>query len=305
MTPPEPASIVETHSAVVVFFGDRAFKVKKPVDLGFLDFRSRAAREAVCHREVELNRRLAPDVYLGVSDVLDPDGVVCDHLVVMRRMPAERRLSHLARGRRSTSTGRSSRSPTRWPPSTADPSEQHAADAAATADATRARWRANTPSLLEHAPDIVDASTVEAVQSARRSRTSTVVVGSSSSGSPTGGPSTATATSSPTTSSASTTGPASSTASSSTTRSASATACPTRRSSPWTSSTSAGPTWPSGSSMRTGRRRPTSGLSSLEHHHVAYRAQVRAKVAAIRAAQGDVAQRRASPGVTSNRLTPT
>ena len=96
MTPPEPAGIVETHSAVVVFFGDRAFKVKKPVDLGFLDFRSRAAREAVCHREVELNRRLAPDVYLGVSDVLDPDGEVCDHLVVMRRMPAERRLSHLA-----------------------------------------------------------------------------------------------------------------------------------------------------------------------------------------------------------------
>ena len=99
MTPPEPASIVETHSAVVVFFGDRAFKVKKPVDLGFLDFRSRAAREAVCHREVELNRRLAPDVYLGVSDVLDPDGEVCDHLVVMRRMPAERRLSHLVQSR--------------------------------------------------------------------------------------------------------------------------------------------------------------------------------------------------------------
>src|SRR5688572_24921960 len=96
MTPPEPAGVAETHSAVVFFFGDRAFKVKKPVDLEFLDFRSRAAREAVCHREVDLNRRLAPDVYLGVSDVLDPDGAVCDHLVVMRRMPADRRLSQLA-----------------------------------------------------------------------------------------------------------------------------------------------------------------------------------------------------------------
>ena len=91
------------------------------------------------------------------------------------------------------------------------------------------------------------------------------------------------------------TGPASSTASSSTTRSASATACRTRPSSPWTSSTSAGPIWPSGSSTRTGRRRPTSGRASLEHHHVAYRAQVRAKVAAIRAAQGDDAQRRGGP----------
>ena len=105
MTPPEPASLVETHSAVVVFFGDRAYKVKKPVDLGFLDFRSRAAREAVCHREVELNRRLAPDVYLGVSDVLDPDGEVCDHLVVMRRMPVERRLSQPRRGRRRPRPG--------------------------------------------------------------------------------------------------------------------------------------------------------------------------------------------------------
>jgi uncharacterized protein len=49
----------------------------------------------VCHREVELNRRLAPDVYLGVADVHGPDGEVCDHMVVMRRMPGDRRLSRL------------------------------------------------------------------------------------------------------------------------------------------------------------------------------------------------------------------
>jgi aminoglycoside phosphotransferase family enzyme len=62
--------VTETHSAEVCFVGDRAYKVKKPVDLGFLDFRRRTDREQVCHREVELNRRLAPDVYLGVADVL-------------------------------------------------------------------------------------------------------------------------------------------------------------------------------------------------------------------------------------------
>jgi aminoglycoside phosphotransferase family enzyme/predicted kinase len=89
--------ILETHAAVLFFVGDRVFKLKKPVDLGFLDFRRRADREAVCHREVELNRRLAPDVYLGVADVRGPDGELCDHLVVMRRMPAERRLSTLTR----------------------------------------------------------------------------------------------------------------------------------------------------------------------------------------------------------------
>lgn len=87
--------VAETHSGVVFFVGDRAYKLKKPVDLGFLDFRTREAREAVCHREVELNRRLAPDVYLGVSDVLDPDGEACDHLVVMVRMDDDRRLSKL------------------------------------------------------------------------------------------------------------------------------------------------------------------------------------------------------------------
>ena len=48
---------------------------------------------------MELNRRLSPDVYLGVADVHGPDGRVCDHLVVMRRMPAAQRLSTLVRDR--------------------------------------------------------------------------------------------------------------------------------------------------------------------------------------------------------------
>lgn len=90
-------STAETHSGAVVFLGDRAYKLKKPVDLGFLDFSSRQAREQACHREVELNRRLAPDVYLGVVDMHDPDGQPCEHAVVMRRMPDERRLARRAR----------------------------------------------------------------------------------------------------------------------------------------------------------------------------------------------------------------
>jgi uncharacterized protein len=89
------AQIAETHSAVVFFVGDRAYKLKKPVDLGFLDFSTPQNRAVACAREVELNRRYAPDVYLGVAEIRDPDGGVCDHLVVMRRMPAARRLSAL------------------------------------------------------------------------------------------------------------------------------------------------------------------------------------------------------------------
>jgi hypothetical protein len=91
----QPAAVAETHASVVVLVGDRAYKVRKPVDLGFLDYRTREARRVASHREVELNRRLAPDVYLGVVDVVDGDGHPVDHLVAMRRMPAERRLSTL------------------------------------------------------------------------------------------------------------------------------------------------------------------------------------------------------------------
>ena len=64
-----PVAIRETHSAIVFLVGDRACKLKKPVDRGFLDFRTREAREAVCHREVALDRRLAPDVYLALAAV--------------------------------------------------------------------------------------------------------------------------------------------------------------------------------------------------------------------------------------------
>jgi len=91
------AGVAETHSAVVYFAGDRAYKLKKPVNLGFLDFTTARARAVACARETELNRRYAPDVYLGVAEVRDPGGSVCDHLVVMRRMPESRRLSELVR----------------------------------------------------------------------------------------------------------------------------------------------------------------------------------------------------------------
>jgi aminoglycoside phosphotransferase family enzyme/predicted kinase len=91
------AAVCETHAAVVLVVGDLAYKLKKPVNLGFLDFTTREKRLEVCRREVDLNRRLAPDVYLGVADVRGPDGEACEHLVVMRRMPAGRRLATLIR----------------------------------------------------------------------------------------------------------------------------------------------------------------------------------------------------------------
>lgn len=87
------ARIVETHTALVFFVGDHAYKLKKPVDLGFFDHRTREARLHACQQEVALNRRLAPDVYLGVLDVTGEDGQPIDHLVDMRRLPDDRRLA--------------------------------------------------------------------------------------------------------------------------------------------------------------------------------------------------------------------
>ena len=91
------AGLHETHSGVVVLMGQRALKFKKPVDLGFLDFSTVAKRRDACQREVDLNRRLSPDVYAGVGDLVGPDGIALDHVVLMRRMPEERRLSTLVR----------------------------------------------------------------------------------------------------------------------------------------------------------------------------------------------------------------
>ena len=97
--PPGPPVVVETHSALIFLWGDEAHKIRKPVDLGFLDNTSVAARGEQSRREVALNSRLAPDVYTGVLDVVGPDGEVIEHVVRMRRLPAHRSLASLVRTR--------------------------------------------------------------------------------------------------------------------------------------------------------------------------------------------------------------
>ncbi|WP_280368640.1 AAA family ATPase [Nocardia wallacei] len=87
------AALHETHSAVVLMHGDRAYKMKKPVVTDFLDFGTLERREQACARELELNRRLSPDVYLGVGRLTDPTGGPGEPVLVMRRMPDAARLS--------------------------------------------------------------------------------------------------------------------------------------------------------------------------------------------------------------------
>lgn len=157
--PVVPAAVRETHSAVVLLFGDRAYKVKKPVDLGFLDFTTREARLRACQDEVRLNSRLTPDVYLGVADVIGPDGSTCDHLVVMRRMPDDRRLSTLVEtGQDVTAVLRQVARDVAAFHAGAGTGAQISTAGAPTALA--ARWRANLDGLREHAPyldrDVLD-----------------------------------------------------------------------------------------------------------------------------------------------------
>ena len=92
--------LIETHISWVFLAESEVFKIKRPVDFGFLDFTTVDARRQACESEVRLNRRLAPDVYLGVVPVtvdedgmhaIDGDGRIVDWAVHMRRLSDEDR----------------------------------------------------------------------------------------------------------------------------------------------------------------------------------------------------------------------
>src|SRR3954454_20627278 len=73
---PHPAPHIElrqTHVSWVVLAGPYAYKLKKPVNLGFVDFTTFERRATNSEREVRLNQRLAPDISLGVVDVVETD----------------------------------------------------------------------------------------------------------------------------------------------------------------------------------------------------------------------------------------
>ena len=108
-TDPAAARLVETHMSWVVVAGERVLKMKKPVRYPFLDFSTPQLREHNCREELRLNRRLAPQVYLGLlalqwhegrfallrEDRLPAPGITIDWLVLMRRLPDERMLDHV------------------------------------------------------------------------------------------------------------------------------------------------------------------------------------------------------------------
>ncbi len=100
---PHSVDFRQTQMSLLFLAGDVVYKVKKPVNLGYLDYSTLDARRHFCEREVQLNRRLCPHAYLGVVPITRGDGKLrvegegnaVEYAVKMRRLPQERMLDHL------------------------------------------------------------------------------------------------------------------------------------------------------------------------------------------------------------------
>lgn len=98
--PVDGFTVLETHISYVLLTGPYAYKFKKPVDLGFLDFSTLEKRRFYCHEELRLNRRLAPELYedvVGITGtperpVLGGEGPAIEYAVRMRQFAADARL---------------------------------------------------------------------------------------------------------------------------------------------------------------------------------------------------------------------
>ena len=102
--PVERVEVLETHISWVLLAGDYAYKLKKPVNLGFLDFSSLEARRFYCEEELRLNRRTAPQLYLEVVPITGSEsspqvggkGDAIEYAVKMRRFRQQALLSRMA-----------------------------------------------------------------------------------------------------------------------------------------------------------------------------------------------------------------
>jgi len=102
-TPPQRIELAQTQMSFVFLTDDYVYKVKKPVNLGYLDYTTLDKRHFYCQREVELNRRLCPAAYLGVVPIcrdkgnisIDGQGEVIEYAVKMRRLPQQAMMNML------------------------------------------------------------------------------------------------------------------------------------------------------------------------------------------------------------------
>lgn len=101
--PTGTVELIQTHVSWLFLTDTHVFKLKKPVNFGFLDFSTLDQRRFYCHEELRLNRRLCPDIYEQVLELRETDtgasftgaGRILDYAVMMKRLPAERMLDRL------------------------------------------------------------------------------------------------------------------------------------------------------------------------------------------------------------------
>jgi hypothetical protein len=95
---PEKVELLQTHVSAIFFVGEHVYKVKKPVNFGFLDFTTLEKRKYFCREEVVLNRRLCPEVYLGVTEIRlqngrislgEGAGEIVEYAVLMKKLPQD------------------------------------------------------------------------------------------------------------------------------------------------------------------------------------------------------------------------
>lgn len=153
---------VETHVSWLFFGPERVYKIKRPVVYDFLDFRDLDARAATCEAEVELNRRLSPDVYLGVGAIVGPDRSA-EPAVVMRRLPDERRLAALVEGH-DRGVGSCLEQVAARMASFHEVAERSPViDDRCRVDAVASLWRGNLEALAPYAGTVLDAGRLERV----------------------------------------------------------------------------------------------------------------------------------------------
>jgi uncharacterized protein len=108
-----PIEMLQTHISVLLLGRTRVAKIKKPVNFSVLDFTTVDKRMKACEDEIRLNRRLCPDTYIGLGGVVETDGKVAfsgrhgkliDHVVWMKRLPADRMLDQLVARNAATET---------------------------------------------------------------------------------------------------------------------------------------------------------------------------------------------------------
>ena len=100
---PQKIELVQTQMSFILLTGEYVYKIKKPVNLGYLDYTTLEKRHFFCHQELELNRRLCPSAYLAVVPVvevkgelrIESEGKAVEYAVKMKQLPQDRMMDVL------------------------------------------------------------------------------------------------------------------------------------------------------------------------------------------------------------------